>query len=165
MKYKQSFYSEFSLLGLALIAIGTGGIKPCVSGGKITQKTSRLRLPREILYDILFTKLKRATTTDCFSIWWGPVQAARAREATADFLLGLLLRHQRRLPHLDHPHAPDQGGRGVLRRRHLLLLGLWHPGHSDGGGHRDHCGGQAALCDASAPGQHPHTSCWQYWGE
>ena len=25
------FFREFSLLGLALIAIGTGGIKPCVS--------------------------------------------------------------------------------------------------------------------------------------
>ena len=29
---KVFFFSEFSLLGLALIAIGTGGIKPCVSG-------------------------------------------------------------------------------------------------------------------------------------
>jgi hypothetical protein len=30
-------FSEFSLIGLALIAVGTGGIKPCVSsfGGMI----------------------------------------------------------------------------------------------------------------------------------
>ncbi len=27
----QSLYSEFSLIGLALIALGTGGIKPCVA--------------------------------------------------------------------------------------------------------------------------------------
>jgi hypothetical protein len=36
-------FSEFSLIGLALIAVGTGGIKPCVSsfGGMINISFNR----------------------------------------------------------------------------------------------------------------------------
>jgi len=43
------FYSEFSLIGLALIALGTGGIKPCVSsfGGdqfKLPEQEKQLKV-------------------------------------------------------------------------------------------------------------------------
>jgi len=48
-KIYQSFHSEFSLIGLALIALGTGLIKPCVSsfGGdqfKLPEQEKQLKV-------------------------------------------------------------------------------------------------------------------------
>jgi dipeptide/tripeptide permease len=47
---KNPFGSEFSLIGLALIALGTGGIKPCVAafGGdqfKLPEQERQLQVP------------------------------------------------------------------------------------------------------------------------
>ena len=48
-------HSEFSLIGLALIALGTGGIKPCVSafGGdqfKLPEQETQLKVRNINLY-------------------------------------------------------------------------------------------------------------------
>jgi dipeptide/tripeptide permease len=53
-----SYSSEFSLIGLALIALGTGGIKPCVSsfGGdqfKLPEQERQLKV-----FDLLFYSQK-----------------------------------------------------------------------------------------------------------
>ena len=48
--YIKIFFSEFSLIGLALIAIGTGGIKPCVSafGGDQVNLNLKILYSRDI---------------------------------------------------------------------------------------------------------------------
>ena len=51
----QTLFREFSLLGLALIAIGTGGIKPCVSsfGGdqfKLPEQARQLQTFFSVFY-------------------------------------------------------------------------------------------------------------------
>ena len=139
-----------TFFGLALIAIGTGGIKPCVSafGG------DQFRLPEQ----------ERQLQT-FFSVFYFSINAGsfistivtpilRCEEASSVLVVDIFT--------LCNNYVHPQGGRGVFRRHDLLLPGLRRAGRPDGRGHRDHHRGEAALQDEPAPGKHRVQGASQY---
>lgn len=59
-------------------------------------------------------------------IRWRSVQASGASQADCNFLLVFLFCNQRRLAHIDLPHADRKRGRSLLRGLGLLFVSLRH---------------------------------------
>ena len=117
-------YREFSLLGLALIAIGTGGIKPCVSafGG------DQFKLPEQ----------ERQLQT-FFSVFYFAINAGSLISTALTPILRYLETIHRKLLFIPKNacHCISnlqqlliQRGCSMLWRRHLLFSCLWGPSHT-----------------------------------